>query len=116
MTQALQGVGSSSYSTKAYEKEFECHGVFLRGYAEKAGMGISLMIERSNGFGRGRKSQGFTLLNYGRLDTLETRLAISKEAYRLVREMAGQKDLGPDAMPDMAVSAWVSRVCDELCR
>jgi len=103
-------------SKKAYQQDFEVYGVFIRGYAEHGGMGVSLLLERPNGLGRGRDLKGFTLTNYQRLEALDTRLSIAKQAYRILRDLAGQKDLGPDAMPDVSVCAWVNRVCDELCR
>lgn len=106
----------SSFSRRGYQQEFWINDRNVRGFAEHAGMGVSLVLERDNGLQWGRSSRAFTLVNYQRLDTLETRLAIAREAYRLIRDLGGLDDLGPDAMPDMAVSAWVNRVCDELCR
>jgi hypothetical protein len=101
---------------KAYPQTFEVKGSFIDAYAEHGGMGVSLMFELPMGLGKGRMSRGFTLANYQRYDSVETRLSIAKEAYRTLRRMTEQKDLGPEAMPDFNVLAWVNRVCDELCR
>lgn len=107
---------AAHYAKKAFEQDFEVCSVYIKAYAEHAGMGVSLMFERYMGMGRGRDSRGFTLVNYGRLDSLDTRLSIGKEAYRTMRKLAGEKDLGPDAMPYPTVLEWVNRVCDDLCR